>query len=117
MCDHVKMYDYVAAALISVDIPKESDNHYICSTFVAELIDAYSDIDLDKNVHLYKPMDILALMESAVDRNQADTLNVDLPVQDEFHPGGSELLDAWTESVKQLADRAEDKILDKLELK
>ena len=62
MCDHVKMYDYVAAALISIDVPKESNRHYICSTFVADLLDKHTAVELNKNAHLYKPMDIFALM-------------------------------------------------------
>ena len=41
MCDHVKMYDYVAAALISIDVPKESEIAQMSSQtaqYVAHLI-------------------------------------------------------------------------------
>ena len=114
MCDHVKMYDYVAAALISIDVPKESNRHYICSTFVADLLDKHTAVELNKNAHLYKPMDIFALMESAVNTKKAKHFMVTLPVQDEIHPDATELLEAWTASVKKLAENAENKVMTSL---
>lgn len=112
MKEYVKMYDYVAAALISVNIPKESERHYICSTFVADLIEKFTDVNLSKTPHLYKPMDIYELMESAVRAGKAKYLNVTLPVYDEVHLEPSELLEDWTRSVEQLVQHASDKVND-----
>jgi len=110
MCTNVKMYDYVAAALISIDVPKESQRHYICSTFVADLIEKYTDISLAKNAHLYKPMDIYSLMESAVKEGKSKIVEIDLPVYDEEHPKASELLEVWTESVDRVINHVSEKV-------
>ena len=112
MCENVKMYDYVAAALISVDVPKESQRHYICSTFVADLADKYTDVELEKNSHLYKPMDVFAMMESAVRQGKAKYLNVTLPEHDEVPMDPSELLKAWTDSVERVTKHASERFIE-----
>lgn len=112
MCENVKMYDYVAAALISVDVPKESHRHYICSTFVADLVDKYTDIELEKNSHLYKPMDVFVMLESTVRSGKAKYLNVTLPEHDEAALDLSELLEAWTRSVEHVTKHASERFIE-----
>lgn len=62
--DRLRVYNYLGAIMIPFNIPVKFENSYICSTFVAKLLNRIDGIELDKPIYLYRPMDVLELLEN-----------------------------------------------------
>ena len=111
---NIRMYNYISAMLIPANIPVVSDGSFICSTFVADLIDRYTDIELKKDTHLHRPMDILELMDDYAEKGITSHIEVILPEKEEKPLDFYEVFKEWESSVKNVAERNADAINDAL---
>lgn len=59
-----RVYNYIGALALPFGIARPSKYHYLCSTFVAKVLDEYSGVELEKCHSLYKPMDVYNLLKS-----------------------------------------------------
>ena len=84
MKSHTNVYGYFNALMLPAGISVDSDNGYICSTFVADLIDKYTEVMPEKEVNLHSPTDIFELMEKAVEAGQATKVNIELPKEKDY---------------------------------
>lgn len=66
MSNGVHIYNYINAVLVPLKVSIDSDNSYICSTFVARILTFIDEISLDKKYSLYKPMDLYYLLKRFV---------------------------------------------------
>ena len=114
MNSNVRMYNYISAMLIPAKIPVESDGSFICSTFVADLIDKYTDIELDKDLRLYTPMDVFELLSRYADTGLAKATVIRLPEKEEIPLDFSTVLKDWESSVKDVTERNKENMNSKM---
>lgn len=67
-----KAYNYLGIVLIIFNTNIKSTKHHLCSTFVAYILSQVNSIKLEKEFYLYKPKDILKLMED----NKCKEINI-----------------------------------------
>lgn len=105
MNENIRMYNYISAMLIPANIPVVSEGSFICSTFVADLLNKYTGIELKKNTHLHRPMDILEVMNYYEEKGIASRINVLLPEKEETPLDFQEVFKDWEASVKNATER------------
>ncbi|MBR2675028.1 MAG: hypothetical protein IKE52_06220 [Mogibacterium sp.] len=99
---NIHMYNYISAMLLPANIPVASDSSFICSTFVADLIDKYTDIELEKDVLLYRPMDIFELMKDRAEKGFASRAWESLVEKEETPLDFAEVFRDWETTVKKV---------------
>lgn len=62
---HYRIYAYQNAVLINFNKSIDSKNHFICSTFVANIIDKYNLVKLIKPANICLPMDVYKSLSCA----------------------------------------------------
>ena len=110
MNENIHMYNYISAMLIPANIPVVSEGSFICSTFVADLIDKYTEIGLKKDKHLHRPMDILEIMNDYAKKDIVSRINVRLPEKEETPLDFQEVFKDWETSVKKVTERKKDNL-------
>lgn len=55
---HLRIYNYLAAFFIIWQVPIPFRYSFICSTFVASVLAQIDGVELDKDFHLYSPMNL-----------------------------------------------------------
>lgn len=81
---HTRIYNYLSALMLPAGISVDSEDSFICSTFVADLLDKYTDIVPEKDVNLHDPIDIFELLEKSVERGGAKSIDTELPHEKEY---------------------------------
>ncbi len=84
MKGHVRIYNYLSALMLPAGISVDSEDSFICSTFVAEIIDKHTDIVPEKDVNLHGPMDVFELLEKAAGEGKAKSIERELPHEKEY---------------------------------
>ena len=110
MNENIRMYNYISAMLIPANIPVVSEGSFICSTFVADLIDKYTDVELKKDTYLHRPMDILEVMNDYAEKSIVSRINVLLPEKEETPLDFQEVFKDWEASVKKVSERNKDNL-------
>lgn len=64
--ERICVYNYISAMLIPFHRHIDFKRSYICSTFVAELLDYLSSVDLEKEPGTYRPIEIKMLLDEQV---------------------------------------------------
>ncbi|MCR4650216.1 MAG: hypothetical protein K5662_00530 [Lachnospiraceae bacterium] len=60
---HLCIYNYPGAALLPFNITLNFKRSYMCSTFVASILENLDEVQLEKQYGLYNPMDIKHLLD------------------------------------------------------
>lgn len=100
MSAHIKVYNYLSALMLPAGVAVESDSSYICSTFVADLIDKYTELTPVRDVNLHGPMDVYELLEDGVCKGKASSVEVDLPREEDYSLTSP--ITRWHEEAKDL---------------
>lgn len=58
-----RIYNYLSALVLPFGWSIPDDYHYLCSTFVARVLECYSGVVLEKDYSLYRPMDVYNLLK------------------------------------------------------
>ncbi len=81
---HTRIYNYLSALMLPTGISVDSEDSFICSTFVADIIDKHTDIVPEKDVNLHGPMDVFELLEKAAGEGKAKSIEKELPHEKEY---------------------------------